>query len=210
MFESRDPDPYAVDNGHVLGVRIEVFDRKERKFAKQHYILLNKPYAQDKERLKVHRHTLPPCIPLKRLVDKWLPAPISPTASDPDEGVVLKEQKQRKQDFPRLVRETRRELISYQRRKEAVQALKENLKREDSENTIQGIEAVDAEIQDLRIDWADGDAARIRMNQKGDIEKIIFLGKDDEHPYSLPKKVASENNSERIENLHEMILKIKR
>ena len=33
MFETHDPDPYAIDGGRVIGVRIEIFDRSKLKKA---------------------------------------------------------------------------------------------------------------------------------------------------------------------------------
>ena len=207
LFESRDPDPNAVDNGRIIGVRIEAFDRRERKFAKPNYILLNRPYSQDKERLRVHRHTLPPCIPLKRLADQFLTSPNSAATIDPGEGIPLKQPKQHKQDLSRLVREIRRSLISYQRRKEAIQIVQEKVQHDSGENAIREINAVDAELQELRIDWTDGSVARIRVSQKGDIEKILVVGADGKQSHG-PRKQLARGNGGRMENLLEITASI--
>ena len=207
LFESRDPDPYAVDNGRIIGVRIEAFHRREKKFAKPNYILLNRPYSQDTERLRVHRHTLPPYIPLKRLVDQFLTPPDSFATTGSGEGIPLKQLKQHKQDLSRLVREIRRELISYQRRKEAVLVLQEKVKHDNGENAIREIDAVDAELRELRIDWTNGSVARIRVSQKGDIEKILVVGADGKQSHG-PRKQVAQGNGGRMENLLEIIASI--
>ncbi|KAG5914260.1 hypothetical protein E4U42_000583, partial [Claviceps africana] len=63
-FKVRDPDPHAVDRGHVLGLRFEVMSRGQ--FLRPYYVMLNRPYPGSKH-LRVHRHTVPPAVPLAGL-----------------------------------------------------------------------------------------------------------------------------------------------
>ncbi|KAG6020100.1 hypothetical protein E4U41_002970, partial [Claviceps citrina] len=64
-FKVRDPDPHAVDGGHVLGLRFEVMSRGQ--FLRPYYVMLNRPYPGSKKHLRVHRHTVPPAVPLAGL-----------------------------------------------------------------------------------------------------------------------------------------------
>ncbi|KAL1648327.1 hypothetical protein SLS58_002080 [Diplodia intermedia] len=69
-FRVKDPDPCAVDNGKILGVRIEV--SVKGRFAAPYYLLLNRS-SSGSEDLRIHKHTIPPCIPLRGLAAKYLP-----------------------------------------------------------------------------------------------------------------------------------------
>lgn len=191
LFESHDPDPHAPDNGRVIGVRIEVFDRSSKTFTKPHYLLLNRPYPSSSA-LRVHRHTIPPCIPLAALATRYLPSP-PPTSTggvgDADVEV-LKSRKERKQDLPRLVRELRREITSYQRRQEAVIKLRGYLAvSSKGRGAVQDVKATDAEVTDIRIDWEDGSVGRVRMSKNGEVEKVLVIDEDGSRDRRAERKV---------------------
>lgn len=191
LFESHDPDPHAPDSGRVIGVRIEVFNRSSRTFGKPHYLLLNRPYPSSSA-LRVHRHTIPPCIPLTTLAARYLPSPPSTSAVDDEDPdvEVLKTRKERKQDLPRLVRELRREIISYQRRQEAVGKLRDGLAvGATGRSKLKDIKATDAEVTDIRIDWIDGKAGRIRMSKTGQVKKVLVMGEDGQRDRAAERKI---------------------
>ena len=191
LFESHDPDPHAPDSGRIIGVRIEVFDRSSKTFAKPHYILLNRPFLSSSA-LRVHRHTIPPCIPLPALAAKYLPSPPqTSTEGDGDADVeVLKIRRERKQDLPRLVRELRREIISYQRRQEAVRKLRDGLAvGAKGRGAVKDVKATDAEVTDIKIDWENGSVGRIRMSKNGVVEKVLVIDEDGSRDRGAERKV---------------------
>ena len=109
--------------------------------------------------------------------------------ADVDVGV-LKNRKERKQDLPRLVRELRREIISYQRRQEAVGKLRDDLAvGAKGRGIVEDIKATDAEVTHIRIDWEDGSVARIRMSKDGEIEKVLIVDEDGKRDRTVERKV---------------------
>ncbi|KAL2269497.1 hypothetical protein VTJ83DRAFT_1681 [Remersonia thermophila] len=105
-FRARDPDPRAVDGGAILGLRIDVVSRS--KFLRPYYVFFNRPYsgAYAGRYLRVHRHTLPPCIPLAGLAARHLPAPPKEDAAGPA----------KQQDLARFAHALRREVVRYHHR----------------------------------------------------------------------------------------------
>ncbi|CAI6336804.1 unnamed protein product [Periconia digitata] len=109
-FKVKDPDPYAVDNGNVLGVRIEV--SIGGRFIETYSVLFNRQDTQSKHVLKIHKHTIPPCIPLQQLANKWLPM------STKDAGVAPE------QNLVRFGKSLRKELVSWHLRLAAIRTLR--------------------------------------------------------------------------------------
>jgi central kinetochore subunit Mal2/MCM21 len=179
-FLVQDPDPNAIDSGRVLGVRIDVC--LDGRFIAPYYILLNRISSSSQD-LRIHKHTLPPCIPLAGLASKWLSAP--PRVSK--DGI--QKPAARKQDLARLVKEVRREVVGYHRRLEAVNELRKALGFEvvASDSTqksetrpgrygLKRLEVADAEGCMLRLEWSDGKIGRIRTDKDGKVEKIVVVG----------------------------------
>lgn len=182
-FRVRDPDPNAVNNGAVLGIRIEVMTRS--KFIRPYFVFLNHPFSgsKHKERLwRVHRHTVPPCIPFNGLATRYLPSPKSSADSVPDgEGTKL----ERHQNLPRFARTLRREIVRYHNRVAAVADLRKALgldgKKKDAKELaekcpIYAISAADIETKQLRIDWKDGRSGRLVLNDDGEVVKVVVFG----------------------------------
>ncbi|OHF03481.1 cenp-O kinetochore centromere component [Colletotrichum orchidophilum] len=168
-FKVKDPDPNAVDRGNVLGIRIEIMS--DAKFRRPYYIMLNRPY-KDSRHLRVHRHTVPPCIPLAALVARHLPTPKSADA----EG-------QKAQDLSRFVRTLRREILRYHNRTAVIGDLQKaaglvgaGSEGEDPEQAFTSIVAADIEAKQISIEWADGRAGRLVMSEDGQIQKLVVLG----------------------------------
>ncbi|KAF8862472.1 hypothetical protein BDZ45DRAFT_645856 [Acephala macrosclerotiorum] len=176
-FRIRDPDPRAVDNGYILGIRIDV--STSGKFVRPYYIMLNKPWA-GKELLRVHRHTVPPCIPLSSLADRWLPN---------GKGAVAMGDKElggRRQDLTRFVRALRREVVGYHNRVSVIKGLRKEFKLDekvsrkgkDRERVIADITAADAEAKQVRIEWVDGRIGRAVVDDKGEVGKCVVIGEE--------------------------------
>ncbi|KAK2001202.1 cenp-O kinetochore centromere component [Colletotrichum falcatum] len=168
-FKVQDPDPNAVDRGHVLGIRIEIMS--DAKFRRPYYVMLNRPYKESRY-LRVHRHTVPPCIPLAALAARHLPAP---KPAD-DEG-------QKTQDLSRFVRTLRREIVRFHNRTAVIAGLQKaaglrgsGSTDEDSEQAVISITAADIEAKQISIEWADGRAGRLVMSEDGQIQKLVVLG----------------------------------
>ncbi|KAK3367017.1 Cenp-O kinetochore centromere component-domain-containing protein [Lasiosphaeria ovina] len=173
-FRVQDPDPNAVDGGAVLGLRVEVVSRA--KFLRPYYVLLNRPYPNASRHLRVHRHTVPPCIPLAGLAARHLPPPPAPG-----------------QDLARFARSLRRDIVRYHHRLGVVADLRKaaGLGREkkgtaddegDEEEherqtqALVGINPADAEAKQLSIEWADGRTGRLVMGDDGEILKFVAVG----------------------------------
>lgn len=172
-FQVQDPDPNAVDNGHILGLRIDVSNAG--KFVRPYYIMLNKPYSGSAS-LRIHRHTVPPCIPLASLAAKYLPAP------KVFEGIV----KEKQQNLTAFARKLRREITGYHLRITSIKHLRkrfsldERLSRKGKENEreIADISAADAEAKQVRIEWVDGKIGRCVVGMNGEVLKCVMIGED--------------------------------
>ncbi|KAJ4379961.1 hypothetical protein N0V85_008791 [Neurospora sp. IMI 360204] len=192
-FRVQDPDPNAVDGGAVLGLRIEVFARG--RFMRPYYVLLNRPFAEgggsrkengkgngnskEKSRtrkgkyvnwLRLHRQTIPPCIPISGLAARYLPAP--PSRSEDSE---------REQNLVKFARHLRRELVRYHHRLATITDLRRAILAEDQTeqqekpNKIQDITPADAEAKQITIEWEDGQTGRLVMGDDGEIVQVVAL-----------------------------------
>ncbi|KAH6628593.1 Cenp-O kinetochore centromere component-domain-containing protein [Chaetomium tenue] len=179
-FRARDPDPCAVDAGAILGLRIEVISRA--RFLRPYYVLLNRPYlsADGSRRLRVHRHTLPACIPLAGLAARYLPPP-APATKEGSGG-------KKKQDLARFARAVRRDVVRYHNRLGVVADLRKaagvgrdtgaEFGEEEQPNRLVNITAADSEVKQLTIEWADGRTGRLVMGNDGEIVKLVVLGEN--------------------------------
>ncbi|KAL1843931.1 hypothetical protein VTJ49DRAFT_6874 [Mycothermus thermophilus] len=191
-FRARDPDPRAVDGGAILGLRIDVVSRT--KFLRPYYVLFNRPYsgAYAGRYLRVHRHTLPPCIPLAGLAARYLPAPPKDDSAGPA----------KQQDLARFAHALRREVVRYHHRLGVVADLRKaaGLARrrkdaeggdEDGEEDVEehdkpptattqlvDITPADAEAKQLTLEWTDGRVGRLVMDDDGEIVKLVVLGEN--------------------------------
>ncbi|TVY23903.1 hypothetical protein LHYA1_G007741 [Lachnellula hyalina] len=178
-FRIRDPDPYAVDSGNVLGIRIDV--SSNGKFIRPYYVMLNKPFAGS-ELLKVHRHTVPPCIPLAVLAENYLPTGKGATSISSNGGE--KAPGTKTQDLRRFVRALRKEVVGYHNRISIIKGLrrefrldeKESKKGKGREKVISDISAADAEARQVRIEWVDGRIGRYLVDEGGSVVKAVVMG----------------------------------
>lgn len=172
-FRVADPDPNAVDSGNVLGIRFEIMSHA--RFLKPYYVMLNRPYTQSKA-LRVHRHTIPPSIPLGGLAARYLAAPRSNGHQDDTQ------QKEARQNLPRFVRTLRRELIRFHNRTAVIGDLRGVTAKRDPDNSVMAdsgdsaianVQAADAEAKQVSIEWGDGRSGRLVMNDDGEIIKMV-------------------------------------
>ncbi|QSZ32120.1 hypothetical protein DSL72_001689 [Monilinia vaccinii-corymbosi] len=172
-FQVQDPDPHAGDNGYVLGLRIDVSNAG--KFIRPYYIMLNKPFSGSAA-LRIHRHTIPPCIPLASLAAKYLPAPKVA-------GGIVKE---KRQDLTTFARNLRREVTGYHLRIASIKHLRKlfsldeklSKKGKEKEREIADISAADAEAKQVRIEWVDGKIGRCVVGMNGEVVKCVIIGED--------------------------------
>ncbi|KFY03495.1 hypothetical protein O988_01438 [Pseudogymnoascus sp. VKM F-3808] len=171
-FKVKDPDPCSIDKGAVLGIRIEAF--QSGRFIRPYYVFLNR-HDPDSSAWRVHRHTVPPCIPLDSLADRYLPAP---TRS----GDLLKGPKQA---LPRFVKALRSHIVGYHNRITVIAHMRRAFGL--STNKEQGngrkpvfsdISAADAEAKHVRLEWMDGRIGRAVISSKGKVVKCVVIGEE--------------------------------
>lgn len=211
-YKVKDPDPNAINNGNILGVSIDV--AIGGKFVETYHVLLNWRERIGNRLLKIHKHTIPPCIPLQHLANKWLPTSWKDAEIDPE------------QDLVRFGRLLRKELVSWHMRVKAVDDLKKEAglssqrsRREDDsglENTgkilnafvsddeassdIEGdgiedgpvrildIES-DAAVREVTITWSDRRLAIMTITKDGRVEKAACKARDGGRDAAMSRKV---------------------
>ncbi len=123
-YKVQDPDPHAVNSGAVLGVRVDV--SVGSKFIETYHVLLNwseeegEAGEKKKKVLRIHRHTVPPCIAVQQLAGRWLPSSRGKGVSEGDEATESPEQ-----DLVKFGRALRKELVSWHLRIKTVRDLRE-------------------------------------------------------------------------------------
>ncbi|KAF2877034.1 Cenp-O kinetochore centromere component-domain-containing protein [Massariosphaeria phaeospora] len=222
-YKVKDPDPHAIDNGMILGVRIDVSIRDE--FVETYHVLFVRPSAKNKSLLRIHKHTIPPCVALQPLANLWLP-----TRARDGEGAV-------EQNLVKFGRALRKELVSWHLRGAAVEKLRaaagvtgtkdrEEQKAglaqgrvlnafvsddEDSEDEEEAavrrngplkITAVDADIsfRELSLLWSNGQTAIMKVTKDGDIEMAAVRTEQGARLSSVERKAKG-----RIEGLLERL-----
>ncbi|KAM0355776.1 hypothetical protein ACHAPU_000163 [Fusarium lateritium] len=168
-FKVHDPDPNAVDGGHVLGLRFEVMSKGQ--FLRPYYVMLNRPYFNSKH-IRIHRHTLPPAIPLSGLAVRHLPAPRPESDSPPQ------------QNLDRFVRTLRREIVRYHNRLGVSADLRRSLGLHDRmddtvlPDDIVEVGIADIEAKQIRFSWADDRSGRVVMDNDGKVVKLMMFGRE--------------------------------
>lgn len=175
-FKVHDPDPNAVDGGHVLGLRFEVMTRGQ--FLQPYYVMLNRPYPNNSKTLRVHRHTVPPAIPLPGLAARYLPVPKQQMENDSSVAPP-------KQDLERFVKSLRREIMRYHNRLGVSADLRRSLGAHSQaaadgsslpSNAIIDVSIADTEAKQIRLTWADERNGRLVMDDDGKVVKFMVFG----------------------------------
>ncbi len=198
-YKVKDPDPHAAHNGDILGISIEI--PINGGFTDTYHVLLS---VEDSKRLRIHRHTIPSCVPLQQLANKWLPQGTRDVNSARDA----------EQDVVSFGRALRRELVSWHMRLQTVRNLRKEARlrdadadadAEDDENgfisggkvlnafvsddssdaepddgddpaRIMEIEA-DAAVRQVTVTWSDGHTAILLVTKDGRVERAICKGR---------------------------------
>lgn len=187
-FKVHDPDPNAVDGGHVLGLRFEVMSRSQ--FLRPYYVMLNRPYFNS-TCLRVHRNTLPPAIPLAGLAARHLAPPRPESDNSP------------KQDLDRFVRTLRREIMRYHNRLGVSADLRRSLVLHDKDKELQVNDVIevgiaDIEAKQIKLTWADERSGRLVMDDDGKVVKLVIFGNEG-HDWETTKELFAEH--QRIEDV---------
>ncbi|PNP75226.1 hypothetical protein FNYG_11369 [Fusarium nygamai] len=168
-FKVQDPDPNAVDGGHVLGLRFEVMSKSQ--FLLPYYVMLNRPYFNSKY-LRIHRNTLPSAIPIAGLAARYLPAPRPESDKSPQ------------QNLDRFVRALRREIVRYHNRLGVSADLRRSLGLHDRvddtvlPDDIVEVGIADIEAKQIRFSWADDRSGRVVMDNDGRVVKLMMFGRE--------------------------------
>lgn len=195
-YRVKDPDPYAIHNGDILGISIEV--PLNGGFVDTYHVLLTVRERESTGRLRIHRHTIPACIPLQQLANKWLPQ----STTDEDGA------KDSEQDLVKFGRALRRELVSWHMRLQTIQDLRREAKLpdgdEENEDNAAGLVSggkvlnafvsddssdaeeddgeapirvfdieADAAVRSVTITWSDGRTAGLVVTKDGRVDKAI-------------------------------------
>jgi central kinetochore subunit Mal2/MCM21 len=166
-----------VDDGKVLGLRIDVASTGT--FIRPYYVMFNKPIPSS-DLLRVHRHTIPPSVPLSSLVDRYL------SNGKGSVGIGSKEPGATKQDLRRFARALRKEVVGYHNRISVIKGLRKEFKLDEKvsrkgkgrERVIADISAADAEAKQVRIEWVDGRIGRCVVGEGGEVKKCVVIGEE--------------------------------
>lgn len=193
-FPFTDPSPHS-DDPNLLGVRIDVCGRDGR-FKQPYYVLLKREKG-DGKRLRVHRHTIPAFISMEKLERRYLPQGPQTDDGGEEEDEVSKPWKEKKQNLPGLVRELRKELVSWHLRRDTVDWLNERLglSRQDSfaeggatsteqeagsaqakQLGIVSVTPTSLEARYVRVEWEDGRVGRFKISNNGIVERAVVIG----------------------------------
>ncbi|UKZ84580.1 uncharacterized protein TrAFT101_000486 [Trichoderma asperellum] len=213
-FKVRDPDPNAVDGGHVLGLRFEAMTRGQ--FLQPYYVMLNRPYPDNRKFLRVHRHTVPPAIPLSGLAARYLPAPkhqqrqeqqAEGQGSSPSPS--LASPQHLKQDLERFVKSLRREIMRYHNRLGVSADLRRSLGAHgDNEtatppNAIIDVSIADTEAKQIRLTWADERNGRLVMDDDGKVVKFVVFGAAEGRDWETTRQLGDSQG--RVEDIAKML-----
>ena len=88
------------------------------------------------------------------------------------------------------MKELRREIVAYHRRKDAVQKIREDARH----GGVKEIESTDAEVREVRIEWQNGGVGRLRLGKDGKIEKVVILGSSGRNK-EIERKLIAEDGT---------------
>ncbi|KHN98734.1 Centromere protein Cenp-O [Metarhizium album ARSEF 1941] len=180
-FKVRDPDPNAVDGGHVLGLRFEIMSRGQ--FLRPYYVMLNRPYAGSRH-LRVHRHTVPPAVPLAGLAARHLPQPSRAGAGNGSRNSSRNSSSAADQDLDRFARTLRREIVRYHNRLGVSADLRRRLGLRErgaqaaAPNALVEAGIADIEAKQISLAWANNKTGRLVMDDDGNVVKFVVFGSD--------------------------------
>jgi central kinetochore subunit Mal2/MCM21 len=164
-------------------VRIDV-PNNEGQYDKPYYILAQR-VAESSDELRIHRHTIPAFVPIRRYEEMYLPQQDEGYGS----GDATSSQQQR-QDMHGLLKHVRADLVSWTLRRDAIRNLQKQL-RLPSQATdlrtaepvrdlsvgmfgVRSLAATAVEATQIKIEWANGAVGRLRISDRGTIERAVI------------------------------------
>lgn len=218
-FRVQDPDPYAVDSGRVLGLRIEL--PIGSRYGVPYFIFLLSvrvagAQAEDNQTrvLKLHRHTLPVAVPIETLIRRYLALPDK------------KGKQARKQDLHAFARAVRNVVVGYHKRlavvdklraEAGIDGLEDAPEQSDNHNhgnkkgkgSIAYVTSSDA-AHIVEIGFHNGAIARLHMTRAGTLDKVAVRVVDEMDARSAKwmrsLKASIEGGDGRIEGVVARIL----
>lgn len=170
--------------------------------------MLNKPFEDaEKELLRIHRHTLPPCIPLASLAQRYLPHGKGAVAGKAVEG-------SKAQNLQKFTRALRREIVAYHNRISTIKALRKEFaldekpskkgKERQIEKVIADITAADAEAKQIKIEWTDGRIGRVLVGEQGEVLRCVVIGEGGRER-DVERRVVGEMGRGRMDGIGERL-----
>jgi central kinetochore subunit Mal2/MCM21 len=206
-YKVQDPDPNAVNKGNILGISIDV--AVSGRFVTTYHVLFSFHRRESSNALRIHKHTIPPCIPLQQLANKWLPV----NTKDGDDAI------DPEQDLVRFGRTLRKELVSWHMRLQAVEHLQKEAgvlsvqsdkssKRVDSgpmgkvlNAFVSDSESDEEDVSDRMVDidsdaaarqitvaWSNGRTAVMSVSKDGRVERASCRTRDGVRDVALARK----------------------
>lgn len=204
-FRVQDPDPCAVNGGRVLGVRFDVFSVKKRAFVPPFFVFLVRVREEEEngdgvgggvaedlqgvdgqsrvddeegmQLLRVHKHTIPPVVPVVALAQRYLPVLSADDEEDVDEpnGLDAPKNLPTKQDLGKFVRAIRKELVGMVRRKDALEALEVDCtSRSHGSRLATRFAVMDGLGREVEMELRQGEVVKLLINMGGEkVEKVI-------------------------------------
>jgi central kinetochore subunit Mal2/MCM21 len=228
-FPYIDPSP-ETSAVPLLGIRIDICSRGGR-YDAPYYLHLKRKHQNDStselEELSVYRHTIPSHIPLRDYEAQYLP--------QRDEGYGSEEPNEtsnsNKQDLHTFVRHVRKDLVSWTLRREAIEILAEKLglvpksteafdaggsdeyasfvapTDKSNDSVFKTVAATAVEARFVRVVWANDRLARVKISDKGFVERAIVFGEVDgqERRMKATENVLVGDGLVRIEELAERL-----
>jgi central kinetochore subunit Mal2/MCM21 len=197
-FPYTDPSP-ETSSVPLLGIRIDICSRTGQFDAPYHLHLKRKQLndtSNELDELSIYRHTIPSHIPLRNYEAQYLPQRDEGYGSEVSSETV----NGNKQDLHALVRKVRKDLVSWTLRREAIELLAEELglvsectkepgsnendeyasfvapPKAPNESVFRSVAATAVEARFVRVVWANGWVARVKISDKGLVERAVVFG----------------------------------
>ncbi|KAK5046662.1 hypothetical protein LTR84_007423 [Exophiala bonariae] len=124
-FPFTDPSPECQALNPLLGVRFDICQQDGR-YTKPFYLFCRRISASSQE-LRIHRHTIPPLVPLQDYEKKYLPLVDEGYGGSEDSFSHGDNSASRTQDLHALVKCVRRDLVAWKLRVDAIELVRDHL-----------------------------------------------------------------------------------
>lgn len=165
-FRVKDPDPNAINDGNILGIRLDVLSILKREYTTPYFLFFQQISTG---RLKLHQHTIPAFLPLRPLLRRYSLA----DSVDDNDG-------HKDQNLVAFVRAVRKQLVEMVRRTDAIETLKSKalLLPEAGQYRIKKVNATDPSAQELGLQLHNGAIVRIRLSHSPTVAKCSVRSDD--------------------------------